>query len=149
MTIPISYTIDAEHGLVLSIGRGIVTARELFEYLDDQVDDPAVPLPLRDLHDLSRVERLEPVGHDLEKIIEDMRHDPMRFADARLAIVAIKDHVFGMSRMFQLLTEHSPMVEELRQKGLGPEAKVFRDHAEAREWLLAARQGGSRTPPHA
>ena len=48
-TMPISYTIDSENGLVVSVGRGVVTARDPLEYLRAQVADPAVPLPLRDL----------------------------------------------------------------------------------------------------
>ena len=145
--IPISYTIDAENGLVLSVGRGVVTTRHLFEYLVAQVRDSAVPLPLRDLHDLSRVETFEAGGADFRQIVAGLQQDPQRIRDARLAIIAPRDHVYGMYRMFELLAEHAPPVEELRQQGRAPEVRVFRQHDEAREWLLSARD--EVTPPAA
>lgn len=148
-TIPISYTIDAKNGLLLSVGRGVVTTRELFDYLKAQVRDPTVPLPLRDLHDLRRVERFDVGGRDLRQIVAGLQHDPQRLRDARLAIIAPRDHVFGMYRMFQLLSEHAPTVEELRRQGRAPEVRVFRKSGEAREWLLSAGGGLSPPAPHA
>ncbi|MDJ0908540.1 MAG: hypothetical protein QNI99_05080 [Woeseiaceae bacterium] len=67
-----------------------------------------------------------------------MQANPQRVEGARLAIIAPKDIVFGMYRMFELLAENSPAIEELRQSGLAPQAEVFRQHAEAQNWLLGA-----------
>ena len=125
-----------------------MTTRELFDYLGAQVRDPAVPLPLRDLHDLSRVERFEVGGDDFRQIVTGLRQDPQRIRDARLAIIAPRDHVYGMYRMFELLSEHAPPVEELRRQGHAPEVRVFRQQDEAREWLLSARGEGSPQAPH-
>jgi len=135
--IPIAYTIDDENGLVLSVGRGVVTTRELFDYLAAQVRDPAVPLPLRDLHDLSRVERFEAGGEDFRQIVAGLERDPQRIQDARLAIIAPRDYVYGMYRMFELLSAHAPSVEKLRAEGRAPHVRVFRQHDEARDWLLS------------
>lgn len=44
-----------------------------------------------------------------------------------------------MYRMFEMLSEHSPPVEELRRQGRAPVVKVFRRHDEARNWLLSAK----------
>ena len=67
-----------------------------------------------------------------------MQANPQGVQSARLAIVAPKDIVFGMYRMFELLAENSPAIEELRRSGHAPQAEVFRQFEEAREWLLSA-----------
>ncbi len=134
---PISYTIDVENGLVVSVGHGVVSGEDLLGYLGSIARDPEVPRPLRDLHDLSRVTQFD-VGSDVFKTIVAMfQANPQGIQDARLAIIAPEDHVFGLYRMFEMLAEHAPPVEELRQKGLAPNAEVFREYNEAREWLLA------------
>lgn len=71
--IPISYTIDVENGLVISVGLGILTADELFDYLARQVRDPDVPLPLRDLHDLSLAERFDVAADDIRRVSSGLR----------------------------------------------------------------------------
>lgn len=114
-----------------------MTSGELFDYLRAQLREPAVPVPLRDLHDLSRVERFEVGADDVRRIVEVSQKDPERIRGARLAIIAPKDHVYGSFRMFELLSEHAPALEELRAKGLAPVVRVFRQHEGAREWLLA------------
>jgi hypothetical protein len=123
-----------------------VTTRELFDYLRAQLQDPAVPLPLRDLHDLSQVERFEVSTEAMRRVVENSQLNPDHIRDARLAIVAPQDHVYGTYRMFELLSEHAPVVEELRRKGMGPAVAVFRDHERAREWLLST-NGESAAPP--
>jgi hypothetical protein len=146
--IPISYTIDADNGLVLSVGRGVVTTRELFAYLDTQARDPAVPLPLRDLHDLSGVDRFEVGADDLRQIVDGLEQDPQRIRDGRLAIIAPRDHIYGMYRMFELLSENAPPFEQLRQQGHAPEVRVFREQGEARDWLISDESEASPRAPH-
>lgn len=41
-------------------------------------------------------------------------------------------------RILEALAEHAPAFDELREQGLAPTVAVFRDHEEAREWLLSA-----------
>ena len=116
-----------------------MTTRELFDYLRAQLQDLAVPLPLRDLHDLSQVERFEVSTKAMRRVVENSQLNPDHIWAARLAIVAPQDHVYGTYRMFELLSEHAPPFEELRQQGHTPQVSVFRHHDEAREWLLAAK----------
>ncbi len=138
VAIPISYSIDVENGLVLSQGQGVVTGSDLLEYIAAVGDNATVPRPLRDLHDLSRVERFEVGSNDFKTVVAAVQDNPRRVERARLAIVAPKDLVFGMYRMFELLAENSPAIEELRQSGRIPQAEVFRHRAEAQDWLLGA-----------
>ena len=114
-----------------------MTPEDLFGYLRAIASDPEVPRPLRDLHDISRVERFEVGSEDFKTVVAMLQNNPQGIQGARLAIVAPEDHVFGLYRMFEMLAEHAPPVEDLRQKGLAPDAQVFRESAEAREWLLA------------
>jgi len=123
---------------VLSVGEGVVTSQDLFHYLVAQLRDPAVPLPLRDLHDFSRVERFEVSPTAMRQAAAGTQRRPDHIREARLAVVAPRDEVYAMFRLFQLQSEHAPVIEELRRKGLSPHVRVFREHAEARAWLLSA-----------
>ncbi len=115
---PLNYKIDG--GIVSTTVTGKVEVREQIDFIREYLSDPALPSPLLILRD-SRNQ----TGH-LER---SQQQQLICFAtgvpiDAKLAIVASEDVVFGTSRIFQALVDETLNVQ------------VFRDIEEAHEWLL-------------
>ena len=123
-----------------------MTSQELFDYLSAQLRDPAVPKPLRDLHDLSGVERFEVTPNAMRRAVAGSLRHSEHIQEARLAVIAPRDEIYGMFRLFQQQAEHAPVIEELRAQGLAPTVAVFRDGARARDWLLEGTADGSAGP---
>ncbi len=133
---PIGYTVDTEAGIVRTRGHGRVTAGELLAYLRDLLSDGAVPQPIRDLHDLSAVEAFEVGAADVRALLEFSEALPAKLRDGRVAVIAPHDEIYGLSRMFELLSENAPSLEPLRKHGAGPKVAVFREREPAVTWLL-------------
>ena len=120
---PITYQLDAERRLIRTEAAGDVTLEEVFGHLRDVEADPGLPAEANGLIDLSectslltteQVVSIEPVLRRLD--------GKMRFGAC--ALVASRDALFGMLRMFEVFAH--PHFERLR---------VFRDASHARAWL--------------
>jgi hypothetical protein len=126
LKVPISYEIDQARGLVLSTAGGILTDGDILSLKARLLADPRWSPGMRELADVRAIERLEVTTDGVRRMAG---HDAA-FAPAigsyRLALVVPRDEVFGMARMYQMLTE--PAV---------PYVGVFRDLAEAAAWLEA------------
>lgn len=123
---PISYQIDEEHNLVLTTGSGVITDEDILQHKNRLLSDPNFKPGMRELSDLRGIERLDVTPDGVMKMVQhDETHAPEVTAH-RLAIVASKDVVYGMARMYQSLTEQ--IVVNVR---------IFRDFEAARAWLEA------------
>ena len=114
--------------MVFLRARGVLTCEDLVAERPRILGHPLYSPTFLHLVDLRAVEGID-VSTD--EVRELARTDP--FASIRRAIVAPKEHTFGLARMYELSHAHSDLV------------RVFRRLAEARSWLEASRDEESRT----
>ena len=118
---PIRYRIDVKQGIVITTADGIFTDTDLHEHQTGLKNDPDFQHGLNQLIDLQGITALELTGDGLRTVAGT----DLWGKGSRRAIVALTDVSYGLSRMFQMLTNHDS----------GAELKVFKDMAEARRWL--------------
>jgi hypothetical protein len=117
---PSSYRIDADAKIVFSDHHGCLTDGDLLEHLDGLCADRTFESHFRQLADFRGVT-------SSEVTVEMVRHLATRNpfgAGARRAGVAESLTLFGLLRMFEMLTERS-----------ANEVEVFTDFDAARKWL--------------
>lgn len=114
-----SYRLDADRRLVLTTLAGVVTEDDLDGLENTMSKDPAFdptwPVLVNATH-------LDPAAISAEGL--RYRAAQVRPLHHRVAVVAPADVVFGLARMFQMLTE-----------GNGNQIEVFRTPREALAWL--------------
>jgi hypothetical protein len=121
---PISYRIEGN--LVLTTASGVLTDDDILQLKKQLVGDPAFKPGMGELSDVRAVEQLAVTPEGVRLMVQHDAAHADQVRTIRLAIVVAKDEVFGMARMYQMLTE-----------GTVDNVKVFRDIAEARAWLEA------------
>jgi hypothetical protein len=100
-----------------------VTDRELLAHVRALTADPRFAPHFRQLADLRDVTDLQVAASIIREMV---RLNPFG-AGARRALVVTSDEVFGMARMYQLLTDESP-----------DELQIFRKVDDALQWLGTA-----------
>jgi hypothetical protein len=120
---PVVYTIDATRKFIHTECIGNIALAEVLDHFQTLVNDPTCPDWLHVLLDLSAVSSI-PEPHQLRQVSYKIGSitDSVRFGAC--AIVAPKDAMFGMSRMFEVYAEK--WFKAIR---------VFRAIDEAKEWL--------------
>lgn len=127
---PVIYEIDEGLGLVRTSCIGDVTFAEVLDHLFVLQKDTRRPaaldvlLDLSELSSLPRPGQLRSVSHEIGRLLPTVQF-------RACAMVAPRDVVFGLSRMFETLA-----AERFRA------TRVCRSRAEAEEWLAS-----QRTPP--
>ncbi len=119
---PFSYVVYSEHRLVISTGSDRVTWEEIKTRQDQTKTDPDFNPEFNQIVDLRAVTGL------------DMKVDHVRLlarrkifsASSKRAFVAISPAVFGVGRMWEILTEMSDNKSQIR---------VFYDLPSALKWL--------------
>ena len=122
---PITYEIDVQAGLIVTIATGVLTNQELLEHKRRLSRDPNIRAGMVELSDVRGIDRLEVTAEGVWQFVAHDGADGARFADYRLAIVASEAVVYGMARMYQMMTERSATVA------------VFKTMSDARAWLGA------------
>jgi hypothetical protein len=118
---PIEYVIDRIHQRVLTHADGLVTFQDLNQHLDAEERDRGLELPeLFDARGATTNLTAEQVRTLVYRAASTLRRIPL----GPTAIVATDDLVFGMARMYAILTEDS-----------GARVEVFRDVESANRWL--------------
>lgn len=117
---PGAYTIDLPRSLVLSRGWGVLTDRELLAHVRALTTDSRFAPHFRQLADLRDVMEVKFTASTIREMV---RLNPFG-AGARRALVVTSDELFGMARMYQLLTDESP-----------DELQIFRKMDDALQWL--------------
>ena len=120
---PCAYTINLARSLVLSRGWGVVMDRELLAHVRSLIADPRFA---RNFHQLIDLRDVTDVQITASCIREMVRLNPFG-AGARRAVVVTNDVVFGMARMYQILSDESP-----------DELQIFRKMDDALQWLWIA-----------
>jgi hypothetical protein len=119
---PITYEIDAPRGRIRTACVGVVTLPQVMAHFDALQRDPSRPDRLDVLLDLTEIEtppqapQIRAVA-DRVGFLENLVFGPC-------AIVADREVVFGMARMFEVLA-----------RGHFAAIRTFRRRAEAEEWL--------------
>ena len=119
--LPLDYQISPEYRLLRSRAWGVLTHPEITAHRLRFTSDPAFQPDFDQLYDLREVTS---IAATVEQIREISSHSPFS-SKSRRAIVATRDAVYGMARMFALQHETTGL-EEIR---------VFRSIEEAQEWL--------------
>ncbi|HYX70484.1 MAG TPA: hypothetical protein VE825_15220 [Terriglobales bacterium] len=120
---PLSYQIDARKNLIRTRCFGHLTLGEVVDHFRQLGQDPACSDHPRVFLDLSEVSSL-PGPSQLGNVIQEMDRIQVRF-DA-CAILATRDALFGMMRMFEAMGEKYFRV-----------TRTFRVASEAEEWLAS------------
>jgi hypothetical protein len=119
--VPLNHEIDAELGIVFITLSGIIDEAAVFDFAESYLSGPVKLATRGELVDMRAVERLDFPTPVLRRLIA-IEH---RLGSApRTAIVADKDAVFGVARMYQAMAESPTRM-----------LRVFRIMADARAWL--------------
>lgn len=130
---PVSYEIDTASGSVRTRCFGDVTLAEAVDHFRALGADPATPKRPSVLVDLRETTSL-PETDQLRAIAKEVARLDQKLQWGACAIVASRDAVYGISRMFAVYTEQS-----------FSSVRVFRELAEAEAWLDATRTPGAAT----
>jgi hypothetical protein len=103
---------------------GVVDDAELLGSYGALVQEPDYDSTLDDLVDMTGVDRLDVSSESVRQLVRMFTPLDPEGLVTRLAIVAPRDHVFGMARMYEILRSDAP-----------EEICVFRDRAAAERWL--------------
>jgi hypothetical protein len=120
----IKVNVDESRELVEIVFAGEVTKSEFIELMDRYFREPssAFPLGLFDLSDVTGVDVAAESVRDAARRAGE--YVDSRLDGGKLAIVAPRDLLFGMARMYEILRGDSPV-----------EVRVFREREEAESWL--------------
>jgi hypothetical protein len=121
---PISYQIDEARRLVLTTASGALTDSDILRLKARLVADPKWKPGMRELSDVRLIDRLEVTADGVRQMMMRDECHAAALASYRLAIVVSHQVVYGMARMYQMLTEQ-----------IVPDVRVFRDMEEAKRWL--------------
>jgi hypothetical protein len=121
----VTYELDPKRSLIRTRCHGEVVFAEVLEHFKTLEADPACPDRLDVLLDLSTVVNL-PTPAQVKAIASETSRLLSRVRWGHCAIVAPRDVVYGVSRMFEMVSE--PYFRGLR---------VFRTFDEAEAWLEA------------
>ena len=119
---PLISQIDSSLGAVFSTCQGVVTHKDILAQIERFNTDPAFQPSFNHLVDMRGATRFDVSSEGIRLV---SMHSAFNEKSHR-AIVAPKDEIFGMARMYQLFREWYEKPDQVR---------VFRDMAEARRWL--------------
>ncbi len=125
---PVAYEYDRRSGVIRTRCYGSVTFHEVVAHFRELEVDPDLPPRLDILLDLSAMESL-PASGQLKIVSTEMGRLQSRVKWGACAIVASRDALYGMSRMFQVLA-----ADQFES------SHVFREIEEAERWLSSARE---------
>ncbi len=119
---PINSQIDSSLGVVFSTFQGVVTKEDISGQVEGFKTDPAFQPSFNHLIDTRGTTRFDLSSKGMRAV---SMHSIFN-EKSRRAIVAEKDEMFGVARMYQLLREVHEKPDPIR---------VFRTMAAARRWL--------------
>lgn len=113
-------------GIVITSETGVVTKEETRRHVQELLSDPLIPKPVHEIVDKREVDQLSSTLQEALYLAESMESAPNE-GIARIAYLVADDWTYGIARQMQTLLEGRV------------EVGVFRDPAEACEWIgLAA-----------
>jgi len=122
---PLTYSIDSSARVIYTTCSGNLTFEEVINHFRELRGDPDCPshldvlLDLTDVTSLPESDQLAAVALEVKKTLERVRFDVC-------AVIAQRDALFGMLRMFEVMVENYFRA-----------IQIFRVRAEAEAWLAA------------
>ncbi len=125
---PVTYTIDTKERVIRTRCIGMVTFAEVAEHFQALARDPACAEGLDVLLDVSEVNSL-PDASQIRAVALELKKIQKNGKFGACAIVAPRDAIFGMLRMFEVMAQEYFRV-----------ICVFRASSDAEAWLASQRQ---------
>ena len=122
----VEYIYDEKENFIYTKFSGIITDEDLENQAKAVAVDPRVKPGARELVDLRAVDSVEASTETLGFIIFTDKEHRKKFEGMRIAIVAPRDLLFGLSKIFEVLSDVENAPSEIN---------VFRTMAEAKRWL--------------
>jgi len=132
--VPIIYKIDTCQRTIRTTCSGHLTLQEVVEHFQELYADPSCPNQPLVFLDLREVKSL-PESRQLSTVVGAMKKIRHRIQFDACAILASRDALFGMMRIFEAISEEVFRV-----------TCTFRDAEQAEEWLEAQRPKSDRKP---
>jgi len=129
--VPVTYSIDETPKIVRTTCNAPLTFPEVLEHFRTLKHDPACTGHLDVLLDVSEADAL-PAATQLGAVATELAAVRAKVQFGACAVVATRDAMFGMMRMFEVLAAR--YFEAIH---------VFRSYTEAETWLVAQRSAGS------
>jgi len=123
----ITYLIDQAQGLIRTRCIRDVTLEEVMAHFRELEENPDCPQRLDVLLDLSEMTTV-PESEELRTVCSVISGVRPRVQFGACAIVATKDALYGMIRMFEIFAEQQ-----------FASLQTFREHGEAEKWLQSVR----------
>ncbi len=121
---PISYSVDRSHRLVLVSWTGDVTARDVRTHWKKMLADPEALSIARSLADLRSCNLLV-TGRELWSLVDEVVTPRLEGRLWKTALVIARSEQYGVSRQYQVFAERYSTDE------------IFEDYDKALEWILA------------
>ena len=121
---PIDYAVDGDRDLMICIASGAVTNQSVVSWMRRLIEDPAYRTGMNAVVDARPIEDLVVNADAIDDIVDLATKMEHRFAGSRWAVIADRDGLFGLSRMY-----------ELRREAQTYDVRAFREAAEAYAWL--------------
>ncbi|NJN50798.1 MAG: hypothetical protein HC809_02450 [Gammaproteobacteria bacterium] len=121
---PISYTYDSDLNLIRTVCEGFVSLRDVLDHFNALQRDSSVGIQANLLLDLRQqtsvplIAQLADVTTQMERVARELRFN-------RCGILADRERVYGVARMFQAMSSK-----------LFNAVEVFNDPAAAESWLV-------------
>jgi hypothetical protein len=119
----VEFRIDLEDRIVYGVIKGNVTVEEILAGLEKTVTSDEYEPGLDGITDLREM-RWESNQGDLRRLVHFLIEYGKEIGRSRSAVVVSGDRTFGMSRMFEVFSEQSPI-----------KVRVFRDFGAAKRWI--------------
>jgi hypothetical protein len=123
--VPVTYKIDTEKRVIRTKCSGDVTLQEVIDHFKSLSEDQACPTRLDVMLDLSEADSLPETSH-LRRVVGELRAIRGQVCFGACAILACRDALFGMMRVFEALA-----AEFFRT------TCTFREAADAEAWLVS------------
>jgi hypothetical protein len=123
--VPVTYNIDAANGVIRTKVYGHVTLQEVVDHFQTLALDPECPQRAKVFLDLSETESL-PDAPQISAVVVEVKKLRRKVSFDACAVLATRNALFGMMRMFEALAEDYFRV-----------TRTFRVAAEAEAWLAS------------
>jgi hypothetical protein len=120
----VEFRVDSEEGLVLGVLKGEVTVDEIMAALGELFGSDEYEPHYNGITDL-RDTAWESNQEDLRRLVQFLIKHRKSIGKHRSAIVVSSERAYGMSRMFEVFSEATPI-----------KVRVFRDWDEAMKWTV-------------
>lgn len=131
---PITYQIDSDKRTIRTKGVGHVTLPEVIDHFHALEQDPRCPERASVFLDLSEVESI-PETPQISVVINELKRIRFKLRFDACAILASRNALFGMMRMFEAMAEEFFRV-----------TRTFRVATEAEAWLVSQQSLPERKP---